>query len=107
MVPTGLVRRNRLPLHLGAMKRYVFALSLAAATALGCINLSDNNQSLLLVVAPVLDSVFVGDTLLPRDVYLRDVNGIHHNPGPVTWSISPTSVATSTRRRPLSVLSAT
>jgi hypothetical protein len=76
------------------MKRYVFALSLAAATALGCVNLSGNNPSLLLVVAPVLDSVFVGDTLLPRDVYLRDVNGIHHDPGPVTWSISPTSVAT-------------
>jgi len=76
------------------MKRYVFALSLAAATALGCINVSDNKPSLLLVVAPILDSVFVGDTLLPRDVYLRDVNGVHHPPGAVTWSINPTSVAT-------------
>ena len=76
------------------MKRYVFALSLAAATALGCINVSDNNPSLLLIVAPILDSVFVGDTLPPRDVYLRDVNGVHHPPGAVTWSISPTLVAT-------------
>ncbi len=50
------------------MKRYVFALSLAAATTLGCVNVSDNNPSLLLVVAPILDSVFVGDTLPPRDV---------------------------------------
>ena len=76
------------------MKRPVFALSLAAATALGCINVSDNGQSLFLVVAPVLDSVFVGDTLLPRDVYLRDESGLHHDPGTVTWSITPTSVAT-------------
>ena len=76
------------------MKRYVFALCLAAATTLGCVNVSDNNPSLLLVVAPILDSVFVGDTLLPRDVYLRDVNGVHHPPGAITWSINPTSVAT-------------
>ena len=76
------------------MKRPVFALSLAAATALGCINVSDNGQSLFRVVAPVLDSVFVGDTLLPRDVYLRDESGLHHDPGTVTWSITPTSVAT-------------
>ena len=76
------------------MKRYVFALSLAAATALGCINVSDNNQSLFLVVAPILDSVFVGDTLLPRDVYLRDENGVHHDPGAFKWNIVPDSVAT-------------
>ena len=76
------------------MKRYVFALSFAAATALGCVSLSDNSQQLLLVVAPILDSVFVGDTLPPRDAYLRDDNGVHHDPGAVTWSISPTSVAT-------------
>jgi hypothetical protein len=76
------------------MKRYRFALSLAAATTLGCINISDNRQSLFLVVAPVLDSVFVGDTLLARDVYLRDGNGVRHNPGPFTWDINPKSVAT-------------
>src|SRR2546430_11456433 len=36
-----------LSLHdaLPILKRYVFALSLAAATALGCINVSDNNPS--------------------------------------------------------------
>ena len=76
------------------MKRYVFALSLAAATALGCVGLSDTSQQLVLVVAPILDSVFVGDTLPPRDVFLRDGNGVDHDPGAVTWSISPTSVAT-------------
>ena len=76
------------------MKRYRFALSLAAATALGCINISDNRQSLLLVVAPILDSVFVGDTLPPRDVFLQDENGVRHDPGSFTWDINPKSVAT-------------
>jgi len=76
------------------MKRYVFAMSLAAATALGCVNLSDNNPSLVFVVAPVLDSVFVGDTLPPRAVFLQDGSGNHLDPGPFQWSIRPTSVAT-------------
>jgi len=69
-------------------------LSLAAATLLGCVNLSDTSTQELLVVAPILDSVFVGDTLPPRDVYLKDANGVHHDPGAVIWSVSPTSVAT-------------
>ncbi len=76
------------------MKRYLFALPLAATTMLGCVNLADPGSQQLLVVAPILDSVFVGDTLPARDVYLRDGNGVHHDPGPVTWSASPTSVAT-------------
>jgi len=76
------------------MKRYVFAMSLAAATALGCVNLSDNNPSLLFVVAPILDSVFVGDTLPARSVYLDDGAGHHTDPGAFVWRISPTSVAT-------------
>jgi hypothetical protein len=76
------------------MKRYVFAMSLAAATALGCVNLSDNNPSLVFVVAPVLDSVFVGDTLPARSVYLDDGAGHHTDPGPFVWRIAPTSVAT-------------
>jgi hypothetical protein len=75
------------------MKRYRFALSLAAATALGCINVSDN-PSLLLLVAPILDSVFVGDTLPPRDVFLQDQNGVRHDPGSFKWDINPKSVAT-------------
>jgi len=76
------------------MKRYVFALCFAAATTLGCINTSDNGQVLFLVVAPILDSVFVGDTLSPRDVFLRDQNGGLHDPGTVKWRIVPDSVAT-------------
>jgi len=76
------------------MKRYVFALSCAAATAFACVNLSDSGGQFLFVVAPVLDSVFVGDTLPARSVYLDDGAGHHTDPGPFVWRISPTSVAT-------------
>jgi len=76
------------------MKRYLFALSLAAAAAFACVSLSDSGGQLLFVVAPVLDSVFVGDTLPARSVYLDDGAGHHTNPGPFVWRISPTSVAT-------------
>jgi len=75
------------------MKRYVFVLCLTAATALGCVNVSDN-QLLLPIVAPILDSVFVGDTLAARSVFLRDAHGGLHDPGTVRWQIVPTSVAT-------------
>ena len=77
------------------MKRYLFALSLAAAAAaFACVSLSDSGGQLLLVVAPVLDSVFVGDTLPARAVFLEDAAGNHFDPGPFQWSISPTSIAT-------------
>ena len=77
------------------MKRYLFVLSLAAAVAaFACVSLSDSGGQLLLVVAPVLDSVFVGDTLPPRAVFLQDGAGNHLDPGPFRWSINPTSVAT-------------
>jgi len=77
------------------MKRYLFVLSLAAAAAaFACVSLSDSGGQLLLVVAPVLDSVFVGDTLPARAVFLEDAAGNHLVPGPFQWSISPTSVAT-------------
>lgn len=77
------------------MKRYLFAWSLAAAAAaFACVGLSDSGGQLLLVVAPVLDSVFVGDTLPARAVFLEDAAGNHLDPGSFQWSISPTSVAT-------------
>jgi hypothetical protein len=76
------------------MKRYVSALLLAAATAFACVNVSGSGPQLLLVVAPVLDSVFVGDTLPARSVYLDDGAGHHSDPGPITWTVSPLSVAT-------------
>ena len=76
------------------MKRHVSALLLAAATACACVNVSDSGPQVLFVVAPVLDSVFVGDTLPARSVYLDDGAGHHLDPGPIIWTISPQSVAT-------------
>ena len=93
--PDDLVTGDRLPLHLGRMKRYLFAWSLAAAAAaFACVSLSDSGGQRLFVVAPVLDSVFVGDTLPPRAAFLQDGAGNHFDPGPFQWSINPTSVAT-------------
>jgi hypothetical protein len=76
------------------MKRYLVGLCCVAVTAFACVNLSDSGGQLLFVVAPVLDSVFVGDTLPARSAYLDDGAGHHTDPGPFVWRISPTSVAT-------------
>lgn len=76
------------------MNRSVSALLVAAACAFACVNVSDSGPQLFLAVSPVLDSVFVGDTLPARSVYLDDGAGHHTDPGPFAWSISPLSVAT-------------
>lgn len=75
------------------MKRTLFASLLVASTSLTCVGISDSGQSLL-VVAPVLDSIFVGDTAPARNVYIIDASGHQTGPGPVKWSINPQSVAT-------------
>jgi Bacterial Ig-like domain (group 2) len=75
------------------MKRYSFALLLVASTSLTCVNVSNSGQQFL-VITPVLDSMFVGDTLAPRTVYILDTDGSQHPPGHVHWSVSPPSVAT-------------
>src|SRR5947199_10757831 len=74
------------------MKRHLFALCGAVAATFACVN-TETPQQQLLVVAPVLDSVFVGDTLAPRSVYLRAASGGRHDPGPEAWSINPSTVA--------------
>src|SRR5689334_1866493 len=75
------------------MKRYSFALLLVASTSLTCVNVSNSGQQFL-VITPVLDSMFVGDTLAPRTVYILDTDGSQHPPGHVHWSVSPLGVAT-------------
>src|SRR5712692_9258904 len=75
------------------MKRYLFALTFAAAVAAACFNLSSPLPPTL-VLAPVLDSTFVGDTLPARGVLLYDANNQLQPPGHVTWTITPASVAT-------------
>jgi len=73
------------------MKRLWLALTLAAAAA--CFDLSSPVPSIL-VVTPVLDSLFVADTLPARTVKLLDANNQLLDPGPVFWTIDPQSVAT-------------
>ena len=76
------------------MKRHVFALSLAVATAAAC-DLSPSSPLLpYLTVTPILDSLFVGDSLAPRAVTLYDENLNAKNPGPVTWTVDPDTIAT-------------
>ena len=75
------------------MKRYLFALPLIASTSLTCVDVSGFGQQFL-IITPVLDSAFVGDTLPPRTVYILDSDGSRHPPGHIIWSVSPASVAT-------------
>src|SRR6266496_5503373 len=76
------------------MRRHVFALTVAAAAvAAGCYDVSNPHQELL-VVAPILDSMFVGETRPARSVFLIDAGGNQRDPGPVTWTIRPDTVAT-------------
>lgn len=74
------------------MNRSVFVLCSTAALAYACIN-TESQPVRLLVVDPVLDSVFVGDTLPPRDVYLQDESGNRSSAGPVRWELTDSSVA--------------
>jgi hypothetical protein len=74
------------------MRRTLTALGVAAA-ALAC-QTTPSSGPLLLVVSPILDSMFVGDSLPPRTVQLVDASGQPHQPASVTWSTSPASVAT-------------
>lgn len=75
------------------MKRYVFALLFVASTSFTCVNVSGTGEQFL-IIGPVLDSTFVGDTLPPRTVYILDSDGSHHPAGHITWSVSPPTVAT-------------
>ncbi len=77
------------------MKRHSFALSLAVATAAAACDLSPSSPLLpYLTVTPILDSLFVGDSLAPRAVTLYDENLNAKNPGPVTWTVNPDTIAT-------------
>lgn len=76
------------------MKRYLFVLLLLASTTLTCVDVSGSGGQQFLIIAPVLDSAFVGDTLSPRTVYILDADGSQHPPGRVIWSVSPSTVAT-------------
>ena len=73
------------------MKRYLFVLTIVAGAA--CFDVS-NPVPPTLVLSPVLDSLFVGDSLVPRDFAYYNSDGERANPGPLSWSIGPNTVAT-------------
>ena len=73
------------------MRRYLFAVTIAAAAA--CFDVSSPLPPAL-ILSPVLDSLFVGDTLAPRAFAYYNTDGQRANPGPLTWTIGPNSVAT-------------
>ena len=73
------------------MKRYLFVLTIVAGAA--CFDVS-NPVPPTLVLTPILDSLFVGDSLVPRDFAYYNSDGERANPGPLSWSIGPNTVAT-------------
>ena len=71
-----------------------FLLTLAAAVAAGaCFDITGSSLGTLFVT-PILDSVFVGDSLPARSVTLIDPAGRQVNPGPVTWTSDSVAVLT-------------
>jgi len=73
------------------MRRYLFAVTIAAAAA--CFDVSSPLPPTL-ILSPILDSLFVGDSLAPRAFAYYNTDGQRANPGPLTWTIGPNSVAT-------------
>ena len=73
------------------MKRYWLALTVVTAAA--CFDVSSPLPPIL-ILSPILDSMFVGDSLVPRDMTYYNSDGQRANPGPLTWAIGPASVAT-------------
>lgn len=72
------------------MKPIVFVLALALPLASACN--SDSGPTAVLSLTPVLDSVFVGDTLPAPTVHYLDLNGNPLDPGTVRWLASDPSV---------------
>src|SRR5205085_676954 len=66
---------------------------LTVVAAAACFAVS-NSVPPTLILSPILDSLFVGDSLVPRDFAYYNGDGERANPGPLSWSIGPTSVAT-------------
>ena len=73
------------------MKRFGVAAAVAAAT-LGCFDNNGPAGLASVVLAPVLDSLFVGDTGLARQITFYDANGTPQNPGVIAWSSSDTTI---------------
>lgn len=78
------------------MKRIGFVLGLGVALTgvTACSTNTGPSNAAQVLIAPVLDSLFVGDTLAPLAVtYLGD-NGQPQNPGTVTWQSTNPAIFT-------------
>ncbi len=75
------------------MNRLPFASLLLAGAALlgGCFDLSNPNLGTVRL-SPILDSMFVADTLPARTVTFLDADGVSRSPGLIKWHITVDSV---------------
>ena len=70
------------------------SLCIAALAALAACNLDSGLQGAAsLKVAPILDSVYVGDQLPPHQITYFDASGNPQPSGPVVWGSTDTSIA--------------
>jgi hypothetical protein len=74
------------------MNRSILVLLCGAALA-ACGDLGFNGGMGAVSLSPILDSIFVGDRLVARQVTYIDPNGNIAPAGPVTWASSDTTVA--------------
>lgn len=76
------------------MNRFAFVLGtgLALTGVSGCSTSSGPSNLAQVFVAPVLDSIFVGDSLGPLTVTYVGDNGQTQNAGPITWQSGDPSV---------------
>ena len=73
------------------MRRLVLTLALIGALA-GCSLGTETPGVPHMIVAPVLDSLFVGDSLAVHQVIYYNAQGVQQDPGTVRWSTNDTSV---------------
>ena len=79
-------------LSVRVMQRYLLAL-FGVAALVACGDLGGINGFGALGLSPVLDSIFVGDRLVARQVTYIDANGNPAPAGPVKWASTDTTVA--------------
>lgn len=73
------------------MKRVTLLATLTAALVACSLDVGPLGSPRI-VLAPVLDSMFVGELLVKRQLTFYDVHGNVQDPGPVTWSSSDTTI---------------
>jgi hypothetical protein len=80
------------PPPIRATSRWAARAALAAFVA-GCSLSPSSPQQAFVRVSPILDSVFVGDSLGPLSVTYFNPDGTQGDPGPVRWRATPDTIA--------------